>query len=123
MSACRLDHRKVGEHVRRHEQQGVHGRMNDLPHREVRDLIVRDFDQRKVVGDTRELRGTAEDRIRKDAPARDTAMLGAKSEQRLRTLESPQGERAKVPPSSKHPKGDEPANRASPATAVTALVV
>jgi hypothetical protein len=94
MSACRLDRRKVSEHVRRHEQQGVHGRMNDLPDREIRDPIVRGFDQRKVVGDTRELRGTAEGRIRKNAPARDTAMLGVKSEQRLRTLESPQGERA-----------------------------
>jgi hypothetical protein len=113
MSACGLGRRKVGEHVRRHEQQGVHGRKNDLPHREVRDLIVRGFDQSKVVGDTRTLRGVGaskEDRIRKSAPARDTAMLGAKSEQRLRTLESPQGERAKAPPSSKHPKGDEPAN-------------
>lgn len=44
------------------------------------------------------------------------------SEPQLRTLESPQGERAKAPPSSKHPKGDEPAKQAGPATAVTVLV-
>jgi hypothetical protein len=73
MSACGLDRRKAGELVRRHEQQGVHGRMNDLSHREVRDLIVRSFDHRKVAKKCDEPRGSERKRIRKNAPTRDTA--------------------------------------------------
>lgn len=44
-----------------------------------------------------------------------------KSEQRLRTLESPQGERARSDSELQPPRGGEPAKQAREATAVTEL--
>jgi hypothetical protein len=86
--------------------------------------IVRDLRPSQSGRGNAKHRGSGTASICKDATTRDTATLGEKrSEQRLRTLESPKGERAEATLSSKHRKVTSSAKQASPATAVTELVV
>jgi hypothetical protein len=83
------------------------------------DPIVRRFDletgrrRRDIAGRMKQVRL----KRRRDPRHRD-ARRRMKSEQRLRTLESPQGERASRDSELETPQGDEPATQASPVTAM-----